>query len=171
MELFRLPSIPIRLGHEPRQFAEHVRKFREPSQSALPVADLSRSNLRLRQVIEDEPIPVETGRRLCRRIEVLRINQDVVGEVEIAEQRNAPAERRPEHEPIVGLRLHDVPNANELRMARKPFQLGPDIVRLEIDPPDDAGDKGIRVGQIEQPPVSPERLPCLHSHARRRCPA
>ena len=77
-------------------------------------------------------------------------------------------------EKVVRLRLHDVADADELRMRGDALELRVDVVRLQIDPADDAGDERMRVGQREQPARFLERLPRLHRDAgveARRAPS
>ena len=71
----------------------------------------------------------------------------------------------PQHEAIVGLRLHDVAHAEELRVADESLQLLGGVIGLQIDPANDARDERMRVGQLEQPSRFFERLARLHGHA------
>ena len=123
-------------------------------------------NVRLAEVIEHESLPGKTLRELRRRRQMATIHKDVVGQPELLEQRDAAAERGAEHEAIVRLALDDVPDADQLLMISKQFELLPRIRRLQIDPADDAGDRGVRVSEREQPARLVERLPRLHCDTR-----
>src|SRR5436190_21063961 len=94
------------------------------------------------------------------------IYKDVVGQAELFEQRQAATERRAKHEAIVRLALEDVADADELRAIGKLLELTPRVVRLQIDPADDAGDPRVRVGERQEPARLLERLSRLDRDAR-----
>jgi hypothetical protein len=96
---------------------------------------------------------------------VLRVDEQVVGEISIFQKRNAPAERRPQHEAIVGFSLDDVPDTNQFRAIRELLQLVRCIGRLQIDPANHSCDEGVSVRQLEQPSGFIERLPRLYGDA------
>ena len=93
------------------------------------------------------------------------IYEDVVGEIELFEQRQPGDERGPHEKALVGLRLRDVADAYELRVARERLEIGARATRLQIHPADDARDEGMRVGEREQPPRLVERVRRLHRDA------
>ncbi len=142
-EICRRPSRPVRFGHQARHLAPHIPGLCELADVPLPFPNLARADLRLRQMIEDEPLAREPRHELDGSRQMPRINKDVVGEVEILEQRDAPAERRPQQKAIVGLGLHDVPHADKLGMRRELRQLCRDIVGLQIDPAHDRRDERV----------------------------
>jgi hypothetical protein len=113
-------------------------------------------------VIEHERLRLEARDELGSHRQMMVINQDVVAETELLQHRDAAAEGRPEQKPIVGLALHDVANADELRMRCHLFELRTHGVALQIDPADDTGNRGMRLRQRQQKPRFLERLPRLH---------
>ena len=151
MDVFRAPTLPIRLGHEPRQLARDVRRRGENPQIARPLIDRPGPDLRLRQMIEDERLLRKPGHELRRHRQMARVDQDVVGQVELAQRCNPPAEGRTQQEPVVGLGLDDMPHAHQLRMRRRPREPHADVIGLQIDPPHDAGHERIPIRQIQQP--------------------
>ncbi len=66
----------------------------------------------------------------------------------------------------VGLGLHDVPQAHELRMVRESANLRLDVRRLQIDPADDASDERVLIGQRQQPARLLQRLADLDGDTR-----
>ena len=130
-----------------------------------PLAYLAAPDIRLRQVIEHEALPAEPRDELGRGGQVSRVNQEVVGEAATLEQRDAATKSRPQHEAIVGLVLHDMADADELRMRGESRQLLCGVVRLQIDPANDSRDKGVRIRQLEQPLGFAECLAGLNGDA------
>src|SRR5580704_16436666 len=96
---------------------------------------------------------------------MLRINQNIVSEVEFFEQRYAPKEIRLQEEAVIGLALNDVANADELWIFRERFELGAQIRLAQINPADYTQDKSCTLCQFEQPMSFVERLPRLNGDA------
>ena len=92
-------------------------------QIARPGIDRAGADVRLRQMIQYERLAVELRHEIGRDREMPRVDQDVVRQAEVAESRDPAAEVGAKQEAIVGLGLHDVTNADELRMRRHPLEL------------------------------------------------
>src|SRR6266850_259904 len=85
------PLVPICFSDEARQLAEHVWKLRKAPQAFLPFPNFAGTNVRLREMIDDEPLALEPAHELGRRREVFRIDKDVIGELEIFQHRDSAA--------------------------------------------------------------------------------
>ena len=96
---------------------------------------------------------------------MFRINENVVREIAIFEQRDAAAECRAQHEAIVRLPLHDMPHAKKLRIAGESLQLPGGVLRLQIDPANHARDERMCLGHVEQPSRFVKGLARLYRHA------
>ena len=129
----------------------HVGQFGEGEYAAAPGLDGLFGNQRLGNVVEHEPLLGETAGEGGSRAEVERKDEDVVGEAEIREPGDAAAEVGPEQEFVVGLRLGDVANADQPGIGGQLLKLRRRLPRAQVDPADHAADKGVFVGQFEQP--------------------
>ena len=78
----------------PDSLQNTIGKCRELADPFFPFPHLARANIRLRQMVEDETLPLESRHELGGGRKMLRINEDVVGEIAIFEQRDAAAECR-----------------------------------------------------------------------------
>src|SRR6266550_9637984 len=94
------------------------------------------------------------------------IYKDVVGQPVLFEDGETAAKLGAQQKAIVRLALRDVTHPDELRVSAEPGELCPDVRRPKIDPSDDAGDEGVRIGQRQQPMRFFERLPRLDRDAR-----
>src|SRR4029453_307459 len=88
------------------------------------------------KMIEHEALPRESSDEVDGSRQLPTVNQDVVGEIEILQHRDASTERGTQKKPVVRLALHDVPHSYELRMRRDLLQLRPDVVCLQVHPAD-----------------------------------
>src|SRR5258708_27907020 len=93
---------------------------------------------------------------------MLRVNQDVVSQIELFENRNSAQKLRLQHETFIRLALQHVANAYQLRIPSKTFQLRSGIWRTQIDPSDYDENRWRALCQLEAPASFFERLPCLH---------
>src|SRR6266516_477201 len=93
------------------------------------------------------------------------IDQQIVGQAERLELRDAATEGRAQQKPVVGLALDDVANTDQLWVRRESIELGPRVGRLQIEPPYHAGDVRMRIGQREQPPGLLDALTRLDRYA------
>src|SRR2546425_13305680 len=94
-----------------------------------------------------------------------RIDQQVIGKIELAQHSETSKEFRLKQESIVRLALHNMPDAHQFRIAAKRLELGPYLRRFQVHPSDDAHNERMMVRQFQQPPRFFERLPRLHSDA------
>jgi hypothetical protein len=161
----KCPATPVRFRHQSRELAPHVRMRRQRTEIALPFEDPSGANLWLGKVIEDEGLTLAPRDEFRGDRQVTRINQDVVGQTEFFELRDPTAEVIAQEKSIVRLSLHDVPDTYKFRVRRKALQLGPDVVRLQINPADHAGDARVLVRELQQPACFFQRLSRLNRDA------
>ena len=80
-------------------------------------------------MIEDEGLLREILRQTDGGLELLRVDQDVVGQTEGGQLRDAALEILAEHEVVVGLFLDDVPDADELRVRGETGEVFLDAIR------------------------------------------
>src|SRR5260370_32238067 len=78
-------------------------------------------------MIQNEALAREASHELRRHRKMLGIDEQVVGEIKLFKQRNAPEEFRLQQESIVWFALHDVANPNQLGVSCKSFQLRTDV--------------------------------------------
>jgi hypothetical protein len=117
----------------------------------------------LRQVVEHEPLAREARAERCRGRELARTDQEVVREALVLERRDAAHERRTQDERVVRLVLDDVTDTDE-RPAAEALHLRGRILRLQVDPADDAADERVLLGEIQQELRLAERLARLYRH-------
>ncbi len=89
-------------------------------------------------------------------------DQDVVGEVAPAEPVNAAQKVVLEHERVIRLILHDVADADELRVVAENLQLFVNHRATQVHPADDAADDRVPIRKLEQPLRLLESLAGLH---------
>ena len=92
----------------------------------------------------------------------LREQQQVVGQTELPQLRDAAAKFRQQHEVVVRFVVDDVPHADQLRMLGILLQLLAEFRRAQVHPADDAFDEVVLVRQLQQPLRLLEHLPRLH---------
>ena len=97
-------------------------------------------------MIEDERLLGKPADELRRGRKLLRIEEKVVGEAERRELSDTVEKRFTEEEPRVGLVLHDMPDADELRMLRHLPELIDNVRAPQVDPADDTADERIGIG-------------------------
>ena len=111
--------MPLGLGHHGRKLAGNVGQFRQLVQILLPGCEQLLGDFWLGEVIEDEGLLGELLYQLYRDFKVPGKEQQVIGEVEFLQLRDATAEVRPQHEIVVGFVVDYVAHANELGMRGK----------------------------------------------------
>ena len=109
-------------------------------------------------MIEDERLGGEILGEAEGRLELLRVDEDVVGQAVGGELRDAALEILPEHEVIVGLFLDDVADPDEFRVRGETGEVGLDAVGAQVDPADDAFYVGVLIGEAEEPVGFPDHL-------------
>src|SRR5262249_3677228 len=156
----RRPRPPVGFRYEAREFARDVRQRGQLSELSPPFTIAAPADVRFAQMIEYEWLPrIRTCERNRLR-ELTGVDEDVVHEsrsLELLERRQKPGTRKK----AVRLRLHDVPDADERGSVSKLRELPLDVVSLQIDPADNAGNERIAIGQIEQKARLVKRLPRL----------
>src|SRR5207248_9851488 len=95
------PAPPVRFGDQAGGLRAYVRMRGERAQIARPRVDGAAANVRLRGVIEDEALPPQPRRQLGRGVQMATIYEDVVGEIELFEQRQPGDERGPHEKALV----------------------------------------------------------------------
>jgi len=85
--------------------------------------------IRLGDVIDDEALLEEPSHQFYGRRQLLRINENVVGETECAQLRDAFDEVFPREKPIIRLSLRDMAKAAQFRRVRKMLEPFPDTRR------------------------------------------
>lgn len=142
-EVLLLPILPIRLRHHAGNLHVHVRKccqclgFTSVSRYyANPILPLSHDvvlNEGLCDVVDDEGLFREERDELGRCLQLLGVDEDIVGQIVLLEERNTAEKVRAEKELVIrlilhlGLRIqrkpHDVAHAHELLVLRPKGQL------------------------------------------------
>src|SRR6266576_2643824 len=102
-------------------------------------------------MIQNEALAREASRELRRHRKMLGIDEQVVGEIKLFKQRNAPEEFRLQQESIVWFALHDVANPNQLGVSCKGFQLRTDVRGPQIDPSDHTQNERSFCAKFEEP--------------------
>ncbi len=130
--------------------------------------DLAPADVGLGQVIEHEALRREIARRTARPPPaVARVDQDVVGQPEIARAATTPRQndgRSRNRRQARSARCGGCPTSCGLVGER--LELLANVARLQVDPADDAGDEGVLFRQLQQPARLLERLPaCTATHA------
>ena len=115
-------------------------------------------------MIQNEALAREASHELRRDRKMLGIDEQVVGEIKLFKQRNAPEEFRLQQESIVWFTLHDVANPNQLGVSCKGFQLRTDVGGPQIDPSDHTQNERSVCGQFEEPSSLFQRLPRLNGY-------
>src|SRR5690349_4769177 len=138
--IIRLPVLPVSLGGQSRQLAEHVGQRSELMHLSRPWLQLSRLDLRLRDVVENESLVGIAFRQLDGRWQLTRIDKDVVAETEPRKTADAAAEFCAKHELLVRLALHDVAETAEFFKGAETCKPFLDIRRGQVDPADHADD-------------------------------
>src|SRR5260370_27816658 len=115
-------------------------------------------------MVQNEALARESPHKLRRLRKMLGIDEQVVGEIKLFKQGNAPEEFRLQQESIVWFALHDVANPNQLGVSSKSFQLRTDVGGPQIDPSDDTQNERSVCRQFEEPSRLFQRLPRLNYH-------
>jgi hypothetical protein len=90
-----LPVMAVSFGDQPREFAEYMRKCREPPNPCCPWLNVARLNRRLGHVIENKTKTGKSFHKIGGYGKMARVNQDVVGKIKLLKQRNATKEIGP----------------------------------------------------------------------------
>src|SRR6476659_754497 len=91
-----------------------------------------------------------------------RINQYVIGEIELFEKRNATQKFRLQQKAVVRLGLNNVPDSHKLGITAEFRKLHSDFGRAKISPANDPENERRRFGQLQQPSGFFQRLPRLN---------
>ncbi len=79
-------------------------------------------------MIEDKWLLGEFFHQLHGNLQVLGKEQQIIGQFEVSQLRDATAEVRAQHEIVVGFVVHDMAHAYELGMGGEPLQLVAQVV-------------------------------------------
>ena len=99
----------------------------------------------LGDVIEDEGLLWEVFRQADGRLELLRINQDIVSQSMGMELRDPALEILPQHEVVVRLFLDDMTDTDELRVGGEAREVDFDAIGAQVDPADDTLHVGVLI--------------------------
>ena len=94
--------------------------------------------------------------------QVLRKEQQVVGQIELPQLRDASTKLWPQHEAVIRFIVNDVADADELWVPGVFLQLSPQVGRAQVHPAHDALDQGVLVRKFQQPLGLFDHLACLH---------
>ena len=109
-------------------------------------------------MIQDEALLGELSDDLQGGAQMLREEEQIVGEAEVLQVAQAAEEMGAEHEGIVRLVLHDVSHPDEGAVPGEFGQILFDLIGLEIHPAHHPEDAGILRGQLEEPAGFLDRL-------------
>ena len=115
-------------------------------------------------MVENEGLIGKPPSQLDGRRQLLRENQEIICKPEFLESRDPAQELGAEHEIIIRLVLHHMPHSNQLRVAGKRGELLAQPLRAQIDPANNAFNRGIFVGKLQQPERFLHGLPRLHGN-------
>ncbi len=91
--------------------------------------------------------------------------QEIVGQIEVEQLRDAAAKVRPQDEVVVGLVVDYVADADQFGMLGESLQLLAEPVRAQIHPADDTLDEGVLFCEFQEPAGFFEVLPGLYGDA------
>src|SRR5581483_4379897 len=100
-DLRRSPMLPVRFRHQTGEFAEHVRKLRNSPDALSPALILPGFNWWLGHVIEHKTLPRKYLHKFRGDRKMLCVDQNVVSETKLFEQRDTAQEVRPHQKPII----------------------------------------------------------------------
>lgn len=130
--------------------------------SSLQGREAALPNRGLTHVVENEGLLGKLGHELGCERPVPREQQEVVGQVELAEPGYGRAEVRPKEELVVRLVVDDVAEPDELRVAGESGVVVPNARRAQVHPAHHSFDVGVPVGQLQQPLGLLDHLARLH---------
>lgn len=130
-----------------------------------PGLELVGPHVRLAQVVEHEALRGAALDQLDRCGQLTRMDQQVVGQVELREQAQAAPEVGAQQEGVVGLVLGDVAQAHQARVVLEALELTARIARRQVHPADHTGDRVVCIGEFEQPGRFHKARARLHGHA------
>ena len=110
------------------------------------------SDERFGDVVENEGLVWEARHEFQSGGQLLRIDEDVVGEPKLAESSDALEHRWADEEPLVGLVLCDMADSDKPRMRRQRSEAFFQPIRLKVYPADDSFHARVGIRQSEQPP-------------------
>ena len=140
-----------------------VGQGRNVSSPCVPVTGLRpRRDPWLSQVVEHERLLGQARHQLHRRRQLLRIEQQVVGEATRVQLLESADELFAQEKPRIGLVLHDMPHTHEFFPRHELSQLTLYVDTPQIDPADNAADQRMLLCQFKQPAGLLERLSGLH---------
>ena len=135
------------------------------------------ADARLGDVVDDHPEGRQLGRQQRNVAEVLRPEKQVVRDV-VPLEHGQPAEHVGPGQPVVvGLLVDEMADADQLRVAPQVGQRQLDVVgrSRQVDPADDPGDRGCRIGRGRAASASrrgyggPARRPSARCRPRASC--
>ena len=109
-------------------------------------------------MVENEGLVWEARHEFQSGGQLLRIDEDVVGEPKLAESSDALEHRWADEEPLVGLVLCDMADSDKPRMRRQRSEAFFQPIRLKVYPADDSFHARVGIRQTEQPPRFGQRL-------------
>src|SRR5271167_2596911 len=115
--------LPVGFGDQSRQFAKHMRKCRQTLDPLRPGVDIPTLDPGLREMIEHKPLAREAFHKLGGDRKMFGVNQDVVGEIEFLQRRNAAQEFRLQQEATVRFTLYHVTDTDKFWISRQDLQL------------------------------------------------
>ena len=141
-----------------------VRQLGQPTELRLPRFDGAVLDGWLGDMVEDEGLRREMLRQADRGLELPGVDQDIEGQPKALELGDPALEILAEHEAVVGLFLHDVADADELRVNGEARKIGFDAVGAQVDPADDTFYDGMLVRKTEEPVRFADHLTGLHGN-------
>ena len=105
-DLLRFPMLPVGLGDQSRELAQHIRKPAQPRDALRPGIDVATLDRRLGKMIEDKTLAREPFYKFGGDRKMPGVNQDVVGQIELFPGGNAAQEVWLQQEAIVGFTLY-----------------------------------------------------------------
>ena len=133
-EVVRLPVPPVGLGDEPRDLARDVLEARERGHQRSPGLELTRCDRRLRRVVDHEPQLRKAARDLQRGRKLARPHEQVVREARRLHGGEAALHVVPQEPRRIGLVVHLVTDADEVRALGQRLENRRDIGRGEYRP-------------------------------------
>src|ERR1035438_3278461 len=161
----RLPPVPRGFGNHAGKLAENVRRTRKLLQVFSPRGEKAVRDHRFGDVVQDKRLPRELLHQLRSDAKMLGNKQQVIGQIELPQPRDAVQKPRAQHELIVRLVLNDVAYSDELRMSRETLQLTGQVRGQQVHPPDNTLDESVFSGEFKQPACLFQSLTRLHCNA------
>src|SRR5207302_1451220 len=149
-KIFFLPLLPVGFGRQTGELAINVWVGGNFLHQNGPAGAMAEFDLGFGEMVDDERLFRKAPDEFERRVQLFRIDENVVGEAEMAQAGDAAEELFADEEPIVGLGLGEVAKTAELFKLRKEMHSLGDLRRAQINPADYAGDACIALGKLQQ---------------------